>query len=876
MKTTLKITGIIFLLYLMFYVIKIGSQSMNLNNVNLCNHEELNNQWLPIQLALLDNLTQQEINSQKPELCWHPDTDPKIIERFYQSNEGIIGNGLYPNNRKFQLINRWGTTATNGGGLTQGDPTTLTWSFVPDGTAIVQGCGVMGESTGGSDFIAFFDQQFGAGPGGNDLTQRPWFTHFEVVFDRWEELTGNTYIYEPNDDGAGYGGNGTTGVLGVRGDLRIGGHRLDGTNGVLACNYFPNNGDMIIDTDDNFYNSNNILAVRNTISHEHGHGLGFAHSCPVNQTKLMEPFVSAAFDGPQEDDILAGNRQYGDPNENNNTSGSALSLGTVTTTNSLSETMVSIDDDTENDFYSFTTTSSDDYSISVTPAGTTYLSGPQLANGSCDPGANFNALTVSNLGVELIDTDGSTVLASTNAQPAGFEEVICNSALSPGTYFVRVFGSANSVQMYDLEIEQGTATCATCDLIINEVDYDQVGTDEAEFIEIYNPCGQVVDLNTYSLQLINGATGGSYQTVNLSGMLASGEYYVICTNSANTVNCDLDVPIDVNFIQNGAPEAIALFNGTVMTDVLSYEGDVPGFVEGSGVGLEDNPNFTPTVAFGLSRIPNGTDTDMNNVDFISALSSPGAINMDVGVPLSNPTNCQLSMSFPDNTCDATNQFSIAVTGVAATQLGTDVELTNVDLIIEHTFDGDLDISLIAPSGTSVELSSDNGSSGDNFGDPADASCQSVTSFDMAATTAITAGAAPFIGSFIPEGDFSDFDGDNPNGVWILQVCDDAGGDLGELEFLELEFEVTNNSNCPPSYSAGNGNMLTGTQTAVADFETDGIIESNQIIDADVIYDSGTSIEMVEGFEVFVGRVFEAFIDGCGNLLRDNANTAKKE
>lgn len=278
----------------------------------------------------------------------------------------------------------------------------------------------------------------------------------------------------------------------------------------------------------------------------------------------------------------------------------------------------------------------------------------------------------------------------------------------------------------------------------------------------------------------------------------------------------------------------------------------------------------------MSRIPNGTDTDMNNVDFISALSSPGAINMDVGVPLSNPTNCQLNMSFPDNTCDATNQFSIAVTGVAATQLGTDVELTNVDLIIEHTFDGDLDISLIAPSGTSVELSSDNGSSGDNFGDPADASCQSVTSFDMAATTAITAGAAPFIGSFIPEGDFSDFDGDNPNGVWILQVCDDAGEDLGELEFLELEFEVTNNSNCPPSYSAGNGNMLTGTQTAVADFETDGIIESNQIIDADVIYDSGTSIEMVEGFEVFVGRVFEAFIDGCGNLLRDNANTAKKE
>ena len=196
--------------------------------------------------------------------------------------------------------------------MAQGDATTLTWSFVPDGTAILQGCNVPGESTAGSDFIAFFDQQFGAGPGGTDLTQRPWFVHFQVVFDRWEELTGITYIYEPNDDGSGYGGNGAApGVLGTRGDVRIGGHPLDGNSSVLACNYFPNSGDMIIDTDDNFYNSGNILAVRNTISHEHGHGIGFAHSCPVNQTKLMEPFVSIAFDGPQEDDILAGNRQYG-------------------------------------------------------------------------------------------------------------------------------------------------------------------------------------------------------------------------------------------------------------------------------------------------------------------------------------------------------------------------------------------------------------------------------------------------------------------------------------------------------------------------------------------------------------------------------------
>ncbi|MDA8692775.1 lamin tail domain-containing protein, partial [Saprospiraceae bacterium] len=725
-----------------------------------------------------------------------------------------------------------------------------------------------------SDLIAFLDQQFGSGPGGTDLTMRPWFINFQDVFTRWEELTGVTYVYEVNDDGASFGGGGSPGVLNTRGDLRIGGHRLDGNSGVLACNYFPNNGDMIFDTDDNFYSSNNILGFENVISHEHGHGLGFSHSCPINQSKLMEPFISTAFDGPQEDDILAGNRQYGDPNENNNTSATAKSLGTISSGNPLSEVMVSIDDDSENDFYSFTTTSADDYNVTVTPTGTTYLSGPQLANGNCDPGTNFNALIESNIGIELIDTDGSTILATSNAQAAGFEENICNSSLSAGTFFVRVFGDANSVQMYDIEIEQGTATCAACGLVINEVDYDQGATDDAEFIELFNPCGQAIDMSTYSIQLINGGNNNTYETINLSGTLASGDYYVICTNSSNTPNCDLELTTNANLIQDGAPDAIALFDGTVIADVLSYEGNVTGFVEGTATGLMDDGSIP---SFGLSRIPNGSDSDNNDNDFSFTLATPGEAGEDVDIPLSNPTMCQVGLTIPDNNCDQTNEFSIIVNGIAATQLGTDVVLKNVDLIISHTWLEDLDISLISPNGAVVDLSSDNGDDADNYGDPTDTSCQSVTSFDMSATTSIINGTAPFVGSFIPEGNFTSFnDGSNPNGIWILRICDDFPQDEGQFEFAELVFELTGNNNCPPSYSQANGNMLTGTQSVVADFETDGIIESDQIIDADVIYDSGSSIEMESGFEVFIGRVFEAFIDGCGNLFREESDTPEKE
>jgi len=44
------------------------------------------------------------------------------------------------------------------------------------------------------------------------------------------------------DDGAAWG---TGGSAGLHGDVRIGGHPIDGVNGILAYNYFPTKGDSI-------------------------------------------------------------------------------------------------------------------------------------------------------------------------------------------------------------------------------------------------------------------------------------------------------------------------------------------------------------------------------------------------------------------------------------------------------------------------------------------------------------------------------------------------------------------------------------------------------------------------------------------------------
>jgi uncharacterized protein len=168
-------------------------------------------------------------------------------------------------------------------------------------------------------------------------------------------------------------------------------------------------------------------------------------------------------------------------------------------------------------------------------------------------------------------------------------------------------------------------------LVINEIDYDQPGTDAAEFIEIKNNDSASVNLDAYSIQLVNGNGGGAsvYQTIDLPNVsLAAGDYYVVCANAATVANCDLDVAPDTNLIQNGAPDAVALLFNTTIIDSVSYEGDTGApYTEGTGAGLED----TALLVESISRCPDGADTNQNNVDFSLRTSTPGEVNICVAV-----------------------------------------------------------------------------------------------------------------------------------------------------------------------------------------------------------------------------------------------------
>src|SRR5262249_41408647 len=152
---------------------------------------------------------------------------------------------------------------------------------------------------------------------------------------------GVTYVYQAQDDGAMFSSltPGKLSGFGARGDVRLGGKTYGGSSSTLASNFYPDMGEMMINTDANqvsfLHNQNNeYRAFRNIIMHEAMHGLGINHVTSTTSQFLIEPFVSPnpSFDGPQLDDILALQRLYGDANEKaggNDTYGTATPLGEV-------------------------------------------------------------------------------------------------------------------------------------------------------------------------------------------------------------------------------------------------------------------------------------------------------------------------------------------------------------------------------------------------------------------------------------------------------------------------------------------------------------------------------------------------------------------
>jgi predicted extracellular nuclease len=191
---------------------------------------------------------------------------------------------------------------------------------------------------------------------------------------------------------------------------------------------------------------------------------------------------------------------------------------------------------------------------------------------------------------------------------------------------------------------------AATPIFINEIHYDNAGTDSGETVEIAGPAG--TSLTGWAVVLYNGSGGASYLTVPFSGVIENLQ------NGFGTAS------VPTPGIQNGAPDGIALVNGSTVVQFLSYEGSFTA-TNGPAVGMvsvDVGVDQEPPPAVGFSIGLTGTGTSYE--DF--------AWTADIAVSFGNPNPGQ---TFSTGDAAPSVTATSPIDGAAGVALDANVSVT---------------------------------------------------------------------------------------------------------------------------------------------------------------------------------------------------------
>jgi subtilisin-like proprotein convertase family protein len=182
---------------------------------------------------------------------------------------------------------------------------------------------------------------------------------------------------------------------------------------------------------------------------------------------------------------------------------------------------------------------------------------------------------------------------------------------------------------------------------------------------------------------------------------------------------------------------------------------------------------------------------------------------------------------------------------------------DVSLSLAHGHLGDLDVFLISPEGTRVELFTDVGGIG--------TSIEGLILDDQAGLS-VASGSSPFTGRHRPEGSLAAFAGEVVSGTWTLEITDDTGLASGELlewgisvsavGFGPLDVTVVTSDSTeaePQSFVVTIPENTAGTQIPL-DAIDDSILDGSQTV---TITGSGTG-----------------YIDGSDSLVVEDTETIR--
>ncbi len=161
-------------------------------------------------------------------------------------------------------------------------------------------------------------------------------------------------------------------------------------------------------------------------------------------------------------------------------------------------------------------------------------------------------------------------------------------------------------------------------VVINEFSYDDSGTDDREFVELYNPTAAAIDISGWKLKSTDPFGINSTHTVSANTTLAAGDYYVM--GSAVVTNVD-QVIGTTNIWENSQESLILLDADDNVIDSLVYEAN-KGLWAGSeeeGEGVLGNFTNIDGHETSWSRYRDGQDSNTNR-DFRLQPATPGTSN----------------------------------------------------------------------------------------------------------------------------------------------------------------------------------------------------------------------------------------------------------
>lgn len=156
-----------------------------------------------------------------------------------------------------------------------------------------------------------------------------------------------------------------------------------------------------------------------------------------------------------------------------------------------------------------------------------------------------------------------------------------------------------------------------------------------------------------------------------------------------------------------------------------------------------------------------------------------SVTLDATAPVTIPPPYSFTKSDTLATVEfAQVQSNLNVSGFPFPQVTAGM-IESVCLDISHISPGDLDIFLLAPDGSFLELTTDNGQIGTNFGQ----ACFTANPTDPTISSSFT----PYSGTYQPEGFWQFLYGAPVNGTWQLLVTDDAAFLDGTINSWSINF-----------------------------------------------------------------------------------------